>query len=68
MNDNDTTRKYCLRDLPIHGIRRFDARKGVIELDPNWMKVSAECSMRYKKSGLSSAVNCRGYVRRAEIG
>lgn len=51
-----------------HGVRRYDARKGLIEVDPIWTKVTSECSMRYKKSGLSPATSCRGYVRWCELG
>lgn len=50
-----------------HGIRRYNARFGLIELDPSSMKVSFECSMRYKKPGLTPATGCRGYVKWCEL-
>ena len=50
-----------------HGIRRFDARKCLVELDSNSQKVEFPCSMRYKKSGLASAYGCRGFVKWCEL-
>ena len=50
-----------------HGARRFDARRGVVELDPNSQKVELLCSMRYKKPGLTPAAACRGFVKWCEL-
>ena len=50
-----------------HGIRRFNARAGLVELDQNCQKVSEPCSMRYKKPGLTTATSCRGFVKWCEL-
>lgn len=50
-----------------HGVRRFNARAGLVELDPSGQNVSEPCSMRCKKPGLTPATSCRGFVKWCEL-
>ena len=62
-----TDRSVCGLCQSWHGIRKFDARRGVVELDSNSQKVESTCSMRYKKPGLAPATACRGFVKWCDL-
>lgn len=59
--------KVCGTCQSWRGVRRFNARSGVVELNPIWPRGEPPCTMKYTKSGLASAVNCRGYVKWCEL-
>lgn len=67
MTQTKPTSTVCATCQSWHGVRRFNALTGWIELDPDWAKVVSPCAMKYRKSGLASAAKCRGYVKWCEL-
>ena len=67
MTTTKPSNEVCATCQSWHGVRRFDARRGVIELDTAWTKVESPCAMKYNKSGLTPAASCRGYVKWCEL-
>lgn len=59
--------KKCCTCQSWKGERRYDARSGRVFYDNSLSCVSAECNMKYKKTGANPANNCRGYVRWVEL-
>lgn len=62
-----TERIICGLCQSWHGVRRFDALRRCVEIDPNWQKITSPCAMRYKKSGLTPANVCRGFIKWREL-
>ena len=67
MTATSPNNQWCCTCQSWQGERRFDARSGRLFYDNAMSKVQAPCSMKYKKSGATSAVNCRGYLRWVEL-
>ena len=67
MTTTRPTNKVCATCQSWHGERRFNARTGLIELDPYFGKVTSPCAMKYKRSGLASSASCRGFVKWCEL-
>ena len=67
MTQTKPSSKVCATCPSWHGERRFNARTGWVELNPDWAKVASPCAMKYRRSGLASAATCRGYVKWCEL-
>lgn len=50
------------------GVRSFNARTGFVEFDNSSLNCTKPCAMKYKRSGFTPAVKCRGFVLWCELG